>query len=185
MNRSIGRIGMTLLLVLVWLPLAGGCANKRIKGTQIEDNSKTREIIRVVESYRRSVENRDIDMLTALASPNYFEKNGDNNSRNNYDYNGLLEFLQSEYFRRISSIKLTIVYRTIEFSEDENVVKVRYNFTLNFKMPPPRFEEKMVTEGAEPRMEDNFDKEIWYAKNDSNQMVLEKMDEKWYIIKGM
>ena len=174
-----------VLLILVLLSLAGGCRKKRIEGTQIEDNSRTREVIKVVESYRHAVEDRDIDMLTALASNNYFEKNGDTNSRNNYDYNGLLDFLQSEEFRQITSIKLTIIYKKIEFSEDENVAKVRYNFVLNFKMPPPRFEEKMVMEGVEPKMEDNFDKEIWYAKNDSNQMVLEKMDGKWYIIKGM
>jgi len=138
-----------------------------------------------VETYRKAMEERNADVLIALASKNYFEKNGDANSTNNYDYDGLIKFLRSPEFRRISSVKMTIVYKNIELNEARNVAKVTYYYTSNYKMPPASFEQKAVAEGGETRIEDNYDEELWFSKSDDNEMIVELEDGQWFISKGM
>jgi hypothetical protein len=115
--------------------LAGGCSKKYLEGTKIEDSDETRQVIRVVETYRRAMEARDANMLIALASENYFEKNGDSSAGNNYDHDGLVRFLRSSEFRRITQLRMTIIYKSIVFNEDRNVVTVRYHYTSEFKIP--------------------------------------------------
>ena len=184
MKRMSGRLLLLTLLIAVGAS-AVGCSKKFIKDTQIEDSERTRDIIRVMEPYRTAIENRDVDLLLALASPDYFEKNGDTNSRNNYDYSGLMKFLRSDEFRRITAVKMTIVYRKVEFSSDEKTATVTYNYVSNFKMPPMGFSEKTTRAADGAKLEDNFDEELWYAKNDENQMILENVNGKWFIAKGM
>jgi len=183
---NIRRVSIVMLL-LVMLSLFGqmACNNKTIEGTKIEDCEETRAIIKIIETYRRAMETREADILIALASKNYFEKNGDANSTNNYDYEGLIKFLRSSEFRQISSVKMTIVYKDIELNEARNVAKVTYYYTSNYKMPPATFEQKTVSEGGETKTEDNFDEELWFSKSDDNEMILELEDGQWFISKGM
>ena len=181
------RHGSIVLLLLLLISMLGqaACNNKTIEGTKIEDSKETRDIVKVVETYRKAMESRDADILIALASKNYFEKNGDANSTNNYDYDGLIKFLRSPEFRKISAVKMTIVYKNIELNEARNVAKVTYYYTSNYKMPPATFEQKTVTEGEETKTEDNYDEELWFSKSDDNEMILELEDGQWFISKGM
>ncbi len=176
---------------VTWLVLMGmlcglmACSNRYIEGTKIPDSSEAREVIQVVEMYRKALERRDVDFLAAMVSPRYFEKNGNSNSQDNYDYNGLLGFLQSPEFRAVSQVRMKIIYKAVDFNNDETVATVTYNYTADFKMPPQNFRETVVPLGDGYEVRDNYDEELWYSKNDQNQMVLEKRDDKWVILKGM
>ncbi len=176
--------GYLLIFFTVLAVFGVGCTPRFIEGTKIEDSDDTRDVIKVMETYRKAMESRDADMLIALTSKNYFEKNGDSNSKNNYDYEGLVKLLRSPEFRRISSLRMKIVYRNIDFSEKRDVVTVRYYYTSDFKMPPPAYdgEDDAV---AKEEQDDNYDEEVWHSKNDDNEMILEKVEGKWYILKGM
>ena len=96
----------------VWIIMALGlfglsaCSTRYIEGTKIPDSDEAREVIQVVEIYRKALERRDVDFLAAMASPRYFEKNGNSNSQDNYDFNGLLGFLQSPEFRSVSQVRM-------------------------------------------------------------------------------
>lgn len=186
-----------LCIFLALLILTSACTTKNIQGTQIEDSDETREVMRTVEMYRKAMESRNADMLIALAGRNYFEKNGDSTSGNNYDYEGLVQFLRSPAFRRITSVRMEIVYKNVDFSESRNVATVRYHFKADFKIPPTAYgsgieeEEELVAADRQASSEDqmaqkdDFDKEIWHSKADENEMILEKDDGRWYILKGM
>lgn len=186
MNRRLFTALQWMGLVLFGLLFIGlfGCNHQYIEGTKIEDSQESRDVIKTVEIYRKAMEKRDADMLLALASKNYFEKNGDSNSKNNYDYEGLKKFLRSPQFRKVSKVTMKIIYKSIEFNKARNVATVRYHFTSNYKMPPVEYWEKEASEEAPP--EDNYDEEIWHEVQDENEMILERQkDGKWYILKGM
>ncbi len=185
-QRPLHAISTCLLLLSLFGLLA--CTDRYIEGTKIEDTDDAREVIRTVETYRKAMENRDADMLIALASKSYFEKNGDANSANNYDYAGLVRFLRSSEFRTVTALRMKIIYRSLEFNEQRNSVTVHYHYTSDFKLPPTKYD---LPEGADDQMEqtgesDNFDEEVWHSKSDDNEMILELgSDNKWYILKGM
>ena len=166
----------------ILLMLASACSTRYIEDTKIEDSDESRDVIRTVEMYRKAMEARDADMLIALASKNYFEKNGDSNSSNNYDHKGLIEFLRSPEFRRVTQVRMKIIYKSVEFSEDRNVVTVLYHYTTDFKLPPPKYSDET---GQFATVSDNLDEEVWHSKADDNEMILELEGDRWYILKGM
>jgi len=174
---------ITPWIVLAVLMGLAGCDPKYIEGTKIEDSDEAREVVRTVEMYRKAMESRDSDMLIALASKHYFEKNGDSNSRNNYDYDGLVNFLRSPEFRQVTAVRMKIVYRSLVFNDEHTVVTVRYHHSSDFKLPPAKY--KVDEKAATGDGEDNFDEEVWYSKTDDNEMVLQLEEGKWYILKGM
>ena len=137
MNRLLTPISLAFLALVVCFVLFPACTTRYIEGTKIEDSDETREVIRTVELYRKAMEERDADMLIALASKRYFEKNGDSDSANNYDYEGLLQWLRSPEFRMIAALKMTIVYKSIVFNKKRDSVTVRYHYTSEFKLPAP------------------------------------------------
>ncbi len=180
------QVWLVVVLVAVFGLSAAGCGPKFIPGTKIPDTPETKEVLRVVEKYRVAMENRDVDTLISLASPNYFEKNGNNNSRDNYGYEGLVKVLRS-YFKEVSKIKLVIIYKDVKFNKDKTRAQVFYHFILNFRKPPEKFEQKVVSQDGEMKVVDNFDEQRWYSKSDDNVMVLEKDKKtgKWLIVRGM
>lgn len=140
MIQTLSRV-LTLIGILM---VSIACSTKFIPGTKIEDSDESRQVIKTVETYRKAMERRDADMLIALASKNYFEKNGDTNSKNNYDYAGLVRFLRSSEFRKITDLRLTILYKSLTFNEARNVATVKIYYTVEFKMPPIKYK---VTSG--------------------------------------
>jgi|GEM_PF-1111925 len=175
--------------------LLSSCTTRYIQGTKIEDSDDAREIIKTVELYRKAMESRNADMLVSLVSRNYFEKNGDSNSRNNYDYDGLVRFLRSSEFRQISAVRMTITYKNIIFNKDRDVATVRYHYSSEFKLPHISTngnEDELLDmeEDGEEEIEndegnDNYDKEVWHSKSDDNEMILELENGRWQILKGM
>lgn len=194
MNKFCDLKIINLFLLLATVSIFTACSTKYIEDTKIEDSDETREVIKTVELYRKAMEERNADMLISLASRNYFEKNGDSNSKNNYDYQGLVEFLRSPEFRKISSVRMTIVYKGIEFNKDRDVATVRYHYTSEFKLPHISTEgndDDIMLENDEELKEeedtnsDNYDKEVWHSKADDNEMILELENGRWQILKGM
>ena len=175
---------MAVAMVLVSM---SACGPKMIPGTEIEDNADTRAVFKTIEAYRKALEDRDAEALLRLASPNYFEKNGNNNSRDNYDYEGLVAFLRSERFSKVTKVRLVMVYKDLQFNADKTEAEVQYHYVLNFRKPPESFKQEITREGGKDVVEDNFDEERWYSKADDNLMVLEKDKKtgKWLIVRGM
>jgi len=186
MTPSLKPAALVLVpLVAASCLLLGACGPKVIKGTNITDSPETRAVVRTVETYRKAMESLDAEAIVALVSPDYFEKNGNNNSRDNYDYEGLIQYLRSERFSKISKLKLLIVYKEVLFNEDMNEARVLYHYILNFRKPPEQFQQKTVVAGDDAEVTDNFDEQRWYSKADDNLMVLVKDGDRWLIRRGL
>lgn len=183
------RIGRYIVAVGL-AALAAACGPRFIPGTRIRDDMTSRDVLKACERYRAAMEKLDFDLVAALTHPDYFERNGDNNSQNNYDYEGLVRLLASDDFRKISKISVTFVYHKIEFPEEfgGREAHVRYHYTANWRMPPPRFQEvrKEGRNGAEEVVEDNYDEQRWFSRSEDNLMILRKDDRgEWRFVRGL
>jgi hypothetical protein len=117
------------------LALAGGagCAhNDVIPGTNVVDTEVNRAIIKTVEDYRLSIEQRDVDRLLMLASDRYSEDSGTPRTDDDYRYDGLKQVLTTR-LSRVRSIRYTIQYRNIRQVAD-NEVEVEVHLNGSFEL---------------------------------------------------
>jgi hypothetical protein len=113
--------GLTLVAVV-------GCAHgDLIPGTNVPDTEVNREILKTIEDYRQSIENRDVDRLLMLASESYSEDSGTPRTDDDYRYDGLKTVLTTR-LSRVRSIRYAIQYRNIRAISDRQVeVEVHLN----------------------------------------------------------
>jgi hypothetical protein len=118
----------TFAVVLALAAGGAGCAhNEVIPGTNVVDTEINRSIIKTVEEYRASIENRDVDRLLMLASEKYSEDSGTPRTDDDYRYDGLKNVLTTR-LSRVRSIRYSIQYRSIHMvSDNEAEVEVHLN----------------------------------------------------------
>jgi hypothetical protein len=118
----------TFAVVLALSAGGAGCAhNEVIPGTNVVDTEVNRSIIKTVEEYRASIENRDVDRLLMLASEKYSEDSGTPRTDDDYRYDGLKNVLTTR-LSRVRSIRYSIQYRSIHMvSDNEAEVEVHLN----------------------------------------------------------
>lgn len=159
---------------LALLPLAAlllaGCSTKYIGNTRIEDTEENREILRVVEQYRRAVEDRDVQRILDLTSDKYFEDPGTPyDSSDDYDKAGLQQRLD-QAFSKVQDQHLVIDVRKVQLNEDEDRAAVDYRFDYRYRLDLPNANE-------------------WREQSDLNRIELarEGEDDKaaWKIISGL
>jgi hypothetical protein len=154
---------LSLLIALITI-FAAGCSSKNIKDTDVRDTAFNREIVEVVERYRRAIETRDSDALKAMLSRRYYENASTTETdQDDYGYDVIIkkilpmlsENVERVFFQvRIKNIKrkLTRTLVTIEY-----VLRFRYN------------------DGQETR---------WAMQNDVNQLEFVLEDNVWRIRTG-
>ena len=159
----------TLPLALVPVALlAASCTTKYIGDSRIEDNSDNREVLRVIEQYRRAVEDKDVDRILALTSDKYFEDPGTpHEPRDDYDKAGLKRRLE-EAFAHVEDQHLQINARKIEWGDDEETVAVDYLYDYRFRVELPG--------GA---------KDDWRKEMDVNRVELVRVDDDWKFVSGL
>jgi hypothetical protein len=122
-----------LVLVTLGLGLAAGCAHKSvIPGTNVADTEVNRAIVKTVEDYRQSIENRDVDRLLMLASDRYAEDSGTPRTDDDYHYDGLKHVLTNR-LSRVRSIRYAIQYRNIRMVTD-NQAEVEVHLNGSFEL---------------------------------------------------
>src|SRR6478672_4443044 len=85
------RLALACLLMVSGV---SGCATVSvIPGTTVRDTRQNREILEIVEKYRRAMEERDAATLLALAHPQYYEDSGTPKGDDDYGYQGLRDVL--------------------------------------------------------------------------------------------
>jgi hypothetical protein len=117
------------------LTLAGGAAcahDDVIPGTNVPDTETNRAIIKTVEDYRSSIENRDVDRLLMLASEKYSEDSGTPRVDDDYRYDGLKHVLTTR-LSRVRSIRYSIQYRNIHMVAP-NEVEVEVHLNGSFEL---------------------------------------------------
>ena len=100
------------------------CAGTRlIPNTGVPDTPENREVINVVERYRRALESRDTITLMALASPRYYEDSGTPKPDDDYGYDGLRRVIEDR-LARLRSVRYEMEYRNVEIKGNHAEVEV-------------------------------------------------------------
>ena len=144
--------------------LASGCMFHKIPGTEIDDNSDTRAVLQVVDTYRRAVELKDASALVDLADESFRDDGGSATPDDDLDYGKLKTVLPSR-LGKIQDVRLDVTVKRIEFDDDQRLARVTYSYQLSFKMPD--YTSRAVTE------------------TDIKQMTLKRVDKSWKITSGI
>ncbi len=101
------------LLVLAVTLLLGACAKPGlIPNTKVKDTPENRALLKVVETYRQAVENRDAGGVMALVHPTYLDNAGTPEGSDDVDFEALKKLLATR-FRRASKIRYHIEPQTV------------------------------------------------------------------------
>ena len=153
------------ILVILSSLLAFGCGPKLIPGLGIElkDTPDHRALLQVLDSFAQAYESKNIVGLVALASKNFFETSGSNETDDDYNYDGLHKHF-TEHFKMVDKIKLEMQLKDVQVAEDEATVDYRYVTRYLMKLP-------------------SGDK--WKLTDDVNRMKLAREEDGWKILSGM
>lgn len=155
-----------LLLAALLGASASACSTRYIGNTRIEDTDENRAILRVVEQYRRAVEDRDVDRIMSLTSDRYFEDPGTPHiPGDDYDKAGLRERLETA-FARVQEQRLAIDVRRVQMNDDENEAAVDYRFDYRYRLDLPQGDQ-------------------WRQQSDLNRMELRLEGDQWKIVSGL
>jgi hypothetical protein len=128
------RPSLALLALLTF-----ACSKSYIPNTDVEDTSDNRKVVLFCERYRHAVEEKNIAELLRMASPSYYEDGGNVKSEDDYDYNGLKEYLINT-FSKTNGIRYEIRYRRVTFTET-NRIYVDYTYAAAYRIPGLKGEE--------------------------------------------
>ena len=148
------RKAITTLVVVT------ACMPKLIPGTEIEDNDDNQRILNVVETYRRSAEARDPEMLAALVSPTFYDDSGTPDTKDDLDPNSLKTRLAKEWGSRVKTVRLDIQVKKILVDGDS--ARVRFFYTIRYQVG-----------------------EAWKQELDTKEMLLKREAGAWKIISGV
>ena len=146
------------------LVLFAGCAHVAlIPGTKVTDTKENREIVEVLERYRRAMEERDPVTLLALAHPNYYEDSATPKGEDDYGYEGLKNVLRTR-IPACRTLRYNIEYRKIEIQGSHAQVDIRYDASY-----------QLATDMGDR----------WERKQNDKRIELENDGHRWLIIAGM
>jgi hypothetical protein len=130
----------------------------------IPDTPEFREIVYLVEVYRRAIEDKDVASLRNLVSSDYYENSGTTHTtHDDYGYNGLLEVFEV-YAESVRQIRLQVLIHSIEISGDRANVYVDFGFNMHY-----------VVNGQER----------WQVDRGLNRIELVWEQEQWRILAGL
>jgi hypothetical protein len=151
-----------LFACLALLPLAG-CAHSYVPNTHVEDTRENREVLEFVEKYRKAVETRDMGMLLALASQDYFDDMGTPRGDDDVDYQTLREGLV-RLREEVMATRYQISYRSITYVKDRVLVDILYTGWFRVNTP----------EGPQ-----------WRRRLEPHRLVLRRENGGYKILSGM
>lgn len=128
--RRLWRQGLTGLLLSLFV----GCAHGRIPNTNIPDSEENREIYGLVEKYRKSLEALDAAAVLALASPRFYENNGNTDPSDDYDFAGLQANLKQD-FARTNRLFANFRVDAIEVHQDTAWAEVYFQVRAHNRYP--------------------------------------------------
>jgi len=154
-----------LSLVIAFITIgAAGCGTKNIKHTDVRDTAFNREIVEVVERYRKALETRDVDALKAMTSKRYYENASTTDTDNDdYGYDTVIEKIFPMLSENVQRIFYQVRIKKIKRSGARTLVDVEY--VLRFR----------YTDGVESH---------WGMQNDINQLEFVLEDNVWRIRTG-
>jgi hypothetical protein len=154
------------LIVPLLLALAGpvaGCSTHYIPNTDVVETDENRRLVEFCERYRKAVEQKDIDTLLKLASPDYYEDGGNVDASDDLDYVGLRSYLEGK-FQKASGIRYEIRYRRVLKAHES--IYVDYTYSASYRIPGIKNEE-------------------WRHRVEDNRLELVPFQDEFRIVAGM
>ncbi|HOA12682.1 MAG TPA: nuclear transport factor 2 family protein [Myxococcota bacterium] len=109
-----------LFMIIAALPLVA-CAARQIPGTAVDDTPANRDIVEVIEKYRKACEKKDIDGILEVVSRNYFSNFGTtSNTDDDYGYEQLVKNMLPILRDEIKAVSYMVYVKKISFPR-ENV----------------------------------------------------------------
>lgn len=156
---------------IAWLlPLAAllssACATRYLGNTRIEDTKENRELVLVVEHYRRAVEDRDVRRILDLTSDRFFEDPGTPyDPTDDYDKAELAQRLE-EAFSKVKDQRLVVDVRKAEIDKRQGKAHVDYRFDFRYRLDLP-------------------DANQWREQTDLNRLNFVRENGEWKIVSGL
>jgi hypothetical protein len=156
---------MRLFVPLLASFVLTACAPGLIAGTEIEDTPDNREIVALVDSYRKAVEERDESTLLRLVSRRYAENaSTTDTSDDDYGYGTLTEQVLPQLHDNVKEVQYRVQLRRV--GHDADHAYAEFEFMARF----------LFTEGGRER---------WQALNDFNRLDFVREDGAWKIESGL
>jgi hypothetical protein len=135
-----------------------------IPGTQIPDEPRNRDVIKVIETYRRAMEERDSSKLMSMAHKDYFEHSGTPTGSDDYGHKGLLRVLSTR-MKQVISLRYDMKYLRIHWPEQGQAEVEVY-----------------VSASSQLKSDEG---EQWHRMTDYNKLVLLQEKDRWLFLRGM
>jgi hypothetical protein len=123
------------MVLLAALSLAA-CA-RNIPGTDIAETPDNRELIALVDAYRKAFDARNLDGVMALVSPVYYDDAGTVTADDDIDYK-ILPLALKETFSRITQVRIEFGITGITMVGDKANVDLFYD--AKYRVTTPRAE---------------------------------------------
>jgi hypothetical protein len=121
------RGGLAAAVLAVWAAFATGCKPELIPGTSVEDSEENRAVLVFLTRYQSAMQERSPEKVAALCAADYFEDNGNQDPKDDYNLDGLKAKL-GEHFARTKEVTLEVYVQKIEHLDDGRItVAYRYN----------------------------------------------------------
>jgi len=124
--------GLLLALGALALTAAGCDRQKLIPNTKVADTKDNREIISVIEAYRKAMESRDAGRILSLVHPTYNDNAGTPEGSDDVDYEGLKKLLGSR-FKRATKIRYRIEYQELQTTGRDTQVDTYIDATFVYE----------------------------------------------------
>lgn len=149
-----------------------GCGKKpSIPGTEIPDTTENRDILQVLERYRKSFVRKDAAQVLATAHKTYHDEGGTDDPNDDVSYTELGPLLRRR-LSQLDSIRFTMDYLEVHVHGDRAVCRVWID--ASFRMKP-----LLDTQGL-PRQQPVFSR-----TQDYNEFELIREGNTWLISRGM
>jgi hypothetical protein len=104
-----------------------GCKPELIPGTTVEDSEDNRQVLTFLTRYQSAMQERSADKVAALCAADYFEDNGNDDPKDDYNLDGLKQKL-SDHFARTKELVLEVYVQKVDRADDGRIaVAYRYN----------------------------------------------------------
>ncbi len=154
-----------------WILMGGlafgflGCGPKMIPGMEIDvpDTPDSRAVLKLFESYRDAMDQKNIESLAGLASKRFYETCGTSDTSDDYNLDGLRQHF-TDHWKRIDKVLFNYKLRSVQLEKDTGQIDYQYVGRYLLKMP-------------------SGDK--WQIVDNINRMEVVKEDGQWKILSGM
>lgn len=148
---------------LLALVLAAGCATARPR--PVPDTPQAKAVIAVLARYRKAMEERNVDGILAVVSPDYHDDMGTPDLNDDLNYDGLKAKL-TKTFAHLKTLRLDMEVIRMVFNKQQTVAKVDYRYSLRFQTHMPSGDR-------------------WHDSLDIKRMVVRLEGHQWKVVSGL